>query len=76
MSEPTGYDNEIKTKLLPMIAELQAIQASLYNRRYNRQAGCACDEKSLCAHHAAVSNKLLDSIDLLQDTIREAQRVE
>lgn len=47
-----------------LVEDLQAVLDqldSLRRKLYTRRSGCACDEKTLCALHAAVENHIWDA---------------
>jgi uncharacterized protein (DUF488 family) len=59
-----------------LISELQALLdqlAELKRGLYTRRPGCTCDEKHLCALHAAVYNHLSEASDDLARAINQAQ---
>lgn len=47
-------DKQLDEKLRAILGEVLAARDGLYQRR----PGCQCDEKRLCAHHAAVYKHL------------------
>lgn len=61
-------------QLISDLQNLLGTVASLRDNLYTRRAGCACDERGLCAHHAEVFNRLITVSDDLAKVIRAAQR--
>jgi len=60
-----------------LIADFQKLLdgvSRIREKMYSRKAGCACDERGLCAHHAEVSNRLITVSDDLAKVIKAAQR--
>lgn len=72
MTPPTQHDNAIIGTLRGTLATLRRLESELYNA----WPGCSCERSGLCSHHAAVSEELLQSIDHLENAIRQARRVE
>lgn len=59
-----------------LVSDLQALLNTVTGIRrglYSRQAGCACDDRGLCAHHAEVYNRLITVSDDLAKVIQAAQ---
>lgn len=54
MSNIPEADQKLDEELRAILAKVVSLRDGLYQRR----AGCRCDEKRLCAHHAAVWNHL------------------
>lgn len=71
-NEPPQSDKELIASLQALLGTVATLRSGLYTRR----AGCACDDRGLCAHHAQVSNRLITVADELARAIRDTQRVD
>jgi hypothetical protein len=57
MTGVTESDRKLITELQTVLDQLDTVRHNLYTRR----PGCQCDEKTLCALHAAVYNYVFDA---------------
>lgn len=69
MSGVTESDQKLITELQAVLDQLNTIRRGLYTQR----PGCACDEKTLCALHAAVNNYVFDAGVKLSLAIKQAE---
>ncbi len=68
--------NSIPESDKKLIADLQDLVGKVENLKrglYTRRAGCTCDEKHLCALHAAVWDHLDEASNNLARVIGQAQ---
>lgn len=65
----TESDQKLIADLRALLDQLTGLKRGLYTRR----PGCSCDEKHLCALHAAVYNHLNQAADNLARAIGQAQ---
>jgi hypothetical protein len=62
-------DQKLIGELQTMLDQIAGLKQGLHTRR----PGCQCDEKHLCALHAAVYNHLTQAADDLARAIGQAQ---
>lgn len=72
MGIPEG-DKILVLKINKLKAEISKLRTDLY---LNPRPGCACNGKSICAHHAEVYNSLDAAFDRLSMAAAQAGRDE
>jgi transcriptional regulator of aromatic amino acid metabolism len=69
MSAIPEADQKLSEELGSILDKLISLQDNLYQQR----PGCRCDEKRLCAHHAAVYNHLYQARVIVRQALDQVE---
>lgn len=73
MSDVPEGDKKLISDVQGLLSKISSLRTDLY--RYPRP-GCACNGKSICAHHAEIYNRLDQAYDILVLVSAAARRAE
>jgi len=65
----TPFDKQLIKKLEQLKRQIGKERTMLYGVGH----GCACDEDSFCAHHAAISNLLVEAMGKVDQAMKSAR---
>jgi hypothetical protein len=73
MTEIPEADKRLVKDIQKLLYQVSKLRTGLYS---TPRPGCACDGKSICAHHAEIYNRLDQAYDILVLASAAARRIE